>query len=577
MTKIAEAFVEISANLSPLAAGLNRAVGLVRASVGTMVSLLKLPFTALGTIVTAPIRLFGGLIRALTSFRGLLAGGAIGGAIAAITKAFGEQEKVTAGLRSVIRAYGEDVNTVVPRLERLAAGIQSVTTFGDEHILTMFTQAKQLGAQTDQLDDVTKAAIGLSAALGLNADAALRYIVLAQQGETMMLRRYIPALRTTTDATESLRIINELAAKGFQQHRAEADKTIGQFLRLKNAVGDLLEAIGGIALGGGEGGGFFSSLRSGVESLTDFLSKNAQRIRDFISELFEPIGKVLSNVFSRDTFSAVFGVLVEVSEFLAGLIERTIDGVTAIVEKIKEALNLDQVEGGFVKKLIAAFLSVADTIRFTFESVIVAIETRIAKAAAKLGRLFSTQLGWATPEDIENLGAERQREIRGRGRLAERTLDSRAQSIVNALGGGGGGGGGLGGGVKNFLDEAKKKGDEFLDNMAKIFGGQKLGGSGIFGVFGLFDRIPEFAKQLGAATPRLELAKDPASALPDRLANLVQSVQTATGQFKTGQPTVEQDILRENRRAADELEEHTALLGRIATASESTVVGGAFN
>lgn len=56
-----------------------------------------------------------------------------------------------------------------------------------------------------------------------------------------MLRRYIPALRSTTDATEQLRIITEFAARGFEIAEAQAETTSGAIAQMMNAVSDLAE------------------------------------------------------------------------------------------------------------------------------------------------------------------------------------------------------------------------------------------------------------------------------------------------------------------------------------------------
>lgn len=155
-----------------------------------------------------------------------------------------KQEKAEFLLAASIKATGESAEAVMPKFKKFAAQIQKITVYGDEDIMMLMQLMNSLGVTSDALENATKHAIGMAAATGRDVRSMAMYIALAAQGEFTMLRRYIPALRSTTDETEQLAIITKFAAAGFKIAQAEAKITAGALKQMKNAVGDVFEAIG---------------------------------------------------------------------------------------------------------------------------------------------------------------------------------------------------------------------------------------------------------------------------------------------------------------------------------------------
>ncbi len=162
-----------------------------------------------------------------------------------VTKAAMKQEDALFLLEAALRATGEYSFGTMKKYEAFAASIQQATVYGDEEVLALMQLMKSLGVTSNALEQATKMAIGLAAATGRDVTSMSMYIALAKQGEFTMLRRYIPALRSTTDATEQLRIITEFAARGFKIAEAQAETASGSFAQMGNAVSDLAEIIGG--------------------------------------------------------------------------------------------------------------------------------------------------------------------------------------------------------------------------------------------------------------------------------------------------------------------------------------------
>jgi len=156
----------------------------------------------------------------------------------------GVQELAEINLAAALKAAGKYTDELNIKYQDFASSIQKVTKYGDEQVLTLMALMKNLGVSTDKVEEATKMAIGLATATGRDVQSMAMYIALAQQGEFTMLRRYIPALRSTTDATEQMRIITEFAARGFKVAQSQTASFAIGLVQLKNLWGDLKEKLG---------------------------------------------------------------------------------------------------------------------------------------------------------------------------------------------------------------------------------------------------------------------------------------------------------------------------------------------
>ncbi|HOO50358.1 MAG TPA: hypothetical protein PLK94_03610, partial [Alphaproteobacteria bacterium] len=155
-----------------------------------------------------------------------------------------EQEKAERALSAALRANNEYTETQIAQYKKFASSVQAVTKYGDEEILNLMALQRNLGVTSDRLEDAAKMAIGLATATNRDVQSMSQYVAMAQQGEFTMLRRYIPALRSTEDKTEQLRIVTEFAAKGFKVAQEEAETFSGGLKQLSNLWGDVKERVG---------------------------------------------------------------------------------------------------------------------------------------------------------------------------------------------------------------------------------------------------------------------------------------------------------------------------------------------
>jgi len=170
--------------------------------------------------------------------------GALVGGIKQLASLAMEQEKAEQALQAALAATGQGFGDHEAAMKSLAAEVQRNTIYGDEFVLGLMTQATNLGVTAGNMKQTTQDAIGLATALNMDLNTALRYSILATQGEFTMLQRYIPALRKTTDVTKKLAIVQKLAAGGWEQARVQIKTTAGSLAQVKNELGDVGEKLG---------------------------------------------------------------------------------------------------------------------------------------------------------------------------------------------------------------------------------------------------------------------------------------------------------------------------------------------
>ena len=161
-------------------------------------------------------------------------------------KAFAEQEKAELKLRAALEANGREVDKLFQEYKDFASQLQSVTIVGDEATLAMLQMAENMGLTGENAKRAAQNAIGLSSAFGISAQSAMRYTAMLEQGDTTMLNRYIPTLRSVEDEAERVALAQDILSKAFETSRAEARTLSGQIQQIRNNFGDFQEVVGGI-------------------------------------------------------------------------------------------------------------------------------------------------------------------------------------------------------------------------------------------------------------------------------------------------------------------------------------------
>lgn len=249
-----------------------------------------------------------------------------------------ESEKAVFVLNAALKTTGEYSAILMNKFENFAKSIQKVTKYSDEEVLAIMLQQKQLGVHADKLEKTTQMAIGLAAATGRGTSAMGRAAAMIEQGSIGMLRRFIPALKSTTDHTKQLQIVQEFAARGFKIAQAEADTTTGALKQMKNAIGEIAEAIGKP---------FLNNIAKGARGIRDWALEHEStfgKMSAAIDRMFERVSKIIENN-SKGIIDWISKIVKKFTDFVSGGgLETSVLKVSEwgekIYSRIKELYNM---------------------------------------------------------------------------------------------------------------------------------------------------------------------------------------------------------------------------------------------
>lgn len=146
-------------------------------------------------------------------------------------------------------AYNTQAQAVIGATDAqkaFASELQNSLGVGDEATLAIMQQAKALGIRNDQLEEATKAAIGISEATGVGMNEALKKVNRALQGNADAFSESIPGIRDMATEQEKLDAINALVTRGLEKQSQKMQGLQGIQTRASNSWGDMLEVLGQI-------------------------------------------------------------------------------------------------------------------------------------------------------------------------------------------------------------------------------------------------------------------------------------------------------------------------------------------
>lgn len=183
-----------------------------------------------------------------------------------------EQEKAEKHLQIALQQTGDDTVETFTHFKNFAAEIQKLTVVGDELIMPVMRLGLNMGILTEDLEEATKGAIGLSKGFNLDLTMAMKMHTLATQGDFNMLQRYIPALRQAETEAEKMAIVKKAEADGWAVATEEVKTGFGILEDYSNTIGDLQEKIGDF-------------LKMGLTPLVEYLNVYAESIGTTLSQV----------------------------------------------------------------------------------------------------------------------------------------------------------------------------------------------------------------------------------------------------------------------------------------------------
>jgi len=187
---------------------------------------------------------------------------------------FGKAEQAELNLASTLKLHGENIGLLMPKLDAFAGLIQKTTTYDDEQIKSVMALGSQLGFEGDQLQQVTKAAIGLSEATGVGLEGSMRMLIRASHGSTQQLSRYGIVVDENASKQDKFNQVLKMGADFFSLAEIRSKGLAGQATKTKNAFGEMKESIGGLLAKAFHLPAFFETLTALFEGLNKIFGKN---------------------------------------------------------------------------------------------------------------------------------------------------------------------------------------------------------------------------------------------------------------------------------------------------------------
>jgi hypothetical protein len=158
---------------------------------------------------------------------------------------YGKQQEAVQNLTDALSLMGKvNVGTIIG-MQRFAAEMQRLTKEDDAAVLSMMTVGATIGKmQGEQLQQATKAAIGLSRVLKTDLETAMRLVAKAAQGNVTALSRLGIKFAEGMTAAEKLNVVLALGAKGFKMAEGETQTFRGAIAQMINTTKDWAKAFG---------------------------------------------------------------------------------------------------------------------------------------------------------------------------------------------------------------------------------------------------------------------------------------------------------------------------------------------
>ena len=262
--------------------------------------------------------------------------------ITTVLSAFGRQERAILRVNSALLNMGQFTEENAKFLQDHAAGLQRITTAGDEAILeataTIGDLAKEL--TVGELAKAQEAAIALADTFfDGNLSSAASLLAKTLGSSTNALSRYGIEIDTAATQSEKLEEILGITNDLFLTSQRAAVDLTGRTAQLSNSWGDMHEAIGRIISRGLGLTGALGSIREFVDRLTASLERNQGRIADWgqfiikvMKATFESVRFVIRAAFNVGQVigSAIEAVALGLQQVYAPMINRFLD----LIDKI---------------------------------------------------------------------------------------------------------------------------------------------------------------------------------------------------------------------------------------------------
>jgi hypothetical protein len=236
-------------------------------------------------------------------------------------ESYARQEAASVSLAKALELLNKKAE--LPMMEKFASSIQSVTEYGDEAVLEIMQLGASIGKLSGlELQRATKATIGLSKAYGIDLKASMLLVGKAAAGNTSAMTRYGIQLDEGLSAAEKFNEVLKIGEKNFKLAEAATNTYAGKVTQMKNAIGDVKEAIGQQLM---------PIFKTSAERIKEWAEKNQERIGGWANKT------VSSILLVKDILQAVVDFMKK--DWKTGL-EFATDSALAVFERFGKASGI---------------------------------------------------------------------------------------------------------------------------------------------------------------------------------------------------------------------------------------------
>jgi hypothetical protein len=305
--------------------------------IGSAIAYVKSGFVTLGSGIKSVLSTIGsgiGWVADKLKWLGLAAAGFIGYS----TAKFIEEDRELQKLKQTMLALGLEADKNSKKFFNFANQLEDSTGTADETIMNMTRQALMSGVKIDKVKDVVQKSLGLSFAMQIDPDAALKTYQMALQGNFKMLSKANPLFRN--EKNQNIEAVNRLSDTGMKAQIGYMDNSAeGKILKMQTSLDGLTKSIGGV---------FAPLVGKAAESIKAFVDDNAQRIVNFCQTgvaYFTYFSNSIYNFFSSsdewsEKFKATWELIKDVvKESCIGIVKMIVELGSTISSVLVDAIK----------------------------------------------------------------------------------------------------------------------------------------------------------------------------------------------------------------------------------------------
>lgn len=219
----------------------------------------------------------------------------VGGQLKSTLTLWQTQEDAVDSLNDALRLSGAGEGWS-DRLQKAASDLQAYTSYGDEATLSTMALGLNMDIAASQIEDVTKAAMGLAKSYNMDVNTTMMLFAKANKGMTSALSRYGIVVDQTKSKEEQFNEILRQSKALFEN--AEADTLSEKIAQVGNAFGDVKERIGEIVAKAFRFDEIAEKLTKWLSDIAQYMQDHMPQIIHFVQDIWLEVKQMVKIIFA---------------------------------------------------------------------------------------------------------------------------------------------------------------------------------------------------------------------------------------------------------------------------------------